>query len=49
MRALFTCVPLYGHFLPLTPVARAMVDAGHDVVFATPGFFRENVEAADLR
>ena len=27
MRALFTCYPLFGHFLPLTPIARAMAEA----------------------
>ena len=26
MRALFTCVPSYGHFLPLTPIARVARD-----------------------
>lgn len=49
MRALFTCVPMFGHFLPLTPVARAMVEAGHDVAFGTPIFFRHAVESAGFR
>jgi UDP:flavonoid glycosyltransferase YjiC (YdhE family) len=49
MRALFTCTPLYGHFLPLIPIARAMADAGHDVAFGTPGSFREPVETAGFR
>jgi len=46
MRALFTCHPAWGHFLPLTPIARAMADAGHEVAFATPRFLRPAVEAA---
>src|SRR5215210_1316836 len=49
MRALFTCYPLFGHFLPLTPVAQAMVEAGHDVVFGTSVFFSQAVEAAGFR
>ena len=49
MRALFTCQPELGNFLPLTPVARAMVDAGHDVAFATPGLLRPVVEGAGFR
>src|SRR5262245_1401948 len=46
MRALFTCHPIFGHFLPLTPIARVMIEAGHDVLFGTPVFFRPAVEAA---
>jgi UDP:flavonoid glycosyltransferase YjiC (YdhE family) len=49
MRVLFACYPAFGHFLPLTPVARAMVDAGHDVAFGTPRFLRSAVEAAGFR
>ena len=49
MRALFTCHPEFGNFLPLTPIASAMVDAGHDVAFATPGFLRPAVEGAGFR
>jgi len=49
MRALFTCHPILGHFLPLTPVARQMVGAGHDVAFGVPGFFGPAVEAAGFR
>jgi MGT family glycosyltransferase len=49
MRALFTCHPGLGTFLPLTPIARAMVDAGHDVAFGTPMFLRDTVEAAGFR
>src|SRR5215217_5821431 len=46
MRALMTCQPGLGNFLPLTPIARALVDAGHDVAFATPAFLRPAVEGA---
>jgi UDP:flavonoid glycosyltransferase YjiC (YdhE family) len=46
MRALFTSTPGFGHFLPLTPIARALVDAGHDVVFGAPSALRSAVEAA---
>ena len=46
MRALLTCQPELGNFLPLTPIASALVDAGHDVAFATPAFLRSAVEGA---
>jgi UDP:flavonoid glycosyltransferase YjiC (YdhE family) len=49
MRALFTCQTDLGNFLPLTPVARALVDAGHDVAFAAPEFLRPAVERAGIR
>lgn len=49
MRVLFTSHPALGHFLPLTPIARAMVEAGHDVAFAAPRFLRPDVEAAGFR
>jgi MGT family glycosyltransferase len=49
MRALFTCHPLFGHFLPLTQIARALVEAGHDIAFGVPGFFGPVVEAAGFR
>lgn len=35
MRVLFTAHGALGHVLPLTPAARVLVDAGHDVLFAT--------------
>jgi UDP:flavonoid glycosyltransferase YjiC (YdhE family) len=49
MRVLFTSHPALGHFLPLTPIARAMVEAGHDVAFGTPRFLRPDIEAAGFR
>ncbi len=35
MRVLVTCQPGIGHFRPVEPFARALVDAGHDVMWAT--------------
>ncbi len=35
MRVLFSCVPAYGHLLPLIPLARACRRAGHEVLVAT--------------
>ena len=49
MRALFTSTPGLGHVLPLTPIARAMATAGHDVTFGTPSALRPLVEAAGFR
>jgi UDP:flavonoid glycosyltransferase YjiC (YdhE family) len=49
MRALFTCFPQFGHFLPLTSVARAMAGAGHDVAVGTTRMLQSAVEAAGLR
>ena len=45
-RVMFSCTAGIGHFRPLVPLARAFVDAGHDVVFATAGSFAGNAEAA---
>jgi UDP:flavonoid glycosyltransferase YjiC (YdhE family) len=49
MRALFTCQTDLGNFLPLTPVAQALIAAGHDVAFAAPEFLRPTVERAGIR
>jgi MGT family glycosyltransferase len=49
MRALFTCQPGLGHFLPLTPIAHALAEAGHDVTFGAPAMFRATVEAHGFR
>ncbi|HEX2048491.1 MAG TPA: glycosyltransferase [Acidimicrobiales bacterium] len=46
MRALCTCVPGYGHFHPMVPVARALLRAGHEVAFATEERFCRRVRAA---
>lgn len=47
MRALFTCVPGFGHFHPMVPLAQALATAGHEVAFATaPRFCQRVVEPA---
>lgn len=43
MRVLFSCLPGYGHFHPMIPLAEAMRDAGHQVAFATAERFCRNV------
>src|SRR5690348_6524330 len=35
MRILFVSIPAEGHVRPLLPLARATIEAGHDVCFAT--------------
>ncbi|GAA0740726.1 glycosyltransferase family 1 protein [Dactylosporangium roseum] len=37
MRVLFTAVPIYGHLLPVLPLAEAAATAGDEVVLAVPG------------
>ncbi|GAA0452019.1 glycosyl transferase [Actinoplanes capillaceus] len=37
MRVLFVSAPLTGHALPLAPLARAVREAGHEVLLATAG------------
>jgi UDP:flavonoid glycosyltransferase YjiC (YdhE family) len=39
LRALFVSVPLPGHFNPLVPIARCLLNAGHDAAFATTDDF----------
>lgn len=47
MKVLSTCVPGFGHFHPMVPLAQALVDAGHEVAFATAErFCRRVVEPA---
>ena len=43
MRVLCSCLPGFGHFHPMVPLARALVDAGHEVAFATAPRFCERV------
>lgn len=43
MRVLCTCVPGFGHFHPMVPLAQALVRAGHDVAFATAERFCRRV------
>ena len=49
MRVLFTTTAGSGHFHPLVPVARALVEAGHEVAVAAPGSFTPTVEASGFR
>ncbi len=49
MRALFTTTAGSGHFHPLVPVARALVEAGHEVAVAAPSSFGPTVEASGFR
>lgn len=44
MKVVCTCLPGYGHFYPMVPLATALVGAGHDVVFATAEEFCPHVE-----
>ena len=46
LRVLFSCVGGDGHFHPLTPLARAFADSGHEVAFATAPAQRERAETA---
>ncbi|HWH34843.1 MAG TPA: glycosyltransferase [Acidimicrobiales bacterium] len=46
MKVLCTCLPGHGHFLPMVPQARALVEAGHEVAFATAGEFCPSIEKA---
>jgi UDP:flavonoid glycosyltransferase YjiC (YdhE family) len=46
VRVLFSCVATHGHFHPLVPLARAFLEDGHDVAFATSASFGERVAEA---
>ena len=43
MRVLCSCLPGFGHFHPMVPLARALSGAGHEVGFATAPRFCERV------
>ncbi|MEX1279353.1 MAG: glycosyltransferase [Acidimicrobiia bacterium] len=43
MRVLFSIIPGHGHLFPMLPMARALVDAGHEVVFATSATYGQTV------
>lgn len=50
MYSLLLCsTPVHGHVTPLLAVARALVDAGHDVRFLTGRRYREAVERTGAR
>ena len=48
MRVLFSSTPAYGHVFPMVPLARACLEAGHDVLWATGGQACELVQAAGI-
>lgn len=46
LRVMCTCLPGWGHFLPMLPMAQAIADAGHEVAFATAAEFCPRIEQA---
>ena len=48
MRVLITTNAATGHFLPMVPTARALIEAGHEVRVACPASFASSVERAGL-
>ena len=48
VRVLFTTIPSSGHFSPLVPLARALVDSAHEVGVATADSFGAVVRRAGL-
>lgn len=46
MRFLFTCIPGLGHFNPLVPLARKLLECGHDVAFVSAASFADAVTQA---
>jgi UDP:flavonoid glycosyltransferase YjiC (YdhE family) len=44
MRVLFVTAPAHGHFHPLGPLARAFMERGHQVAFASGADFCERIE-----
>lgn len=46
MRVLVTAIAAYGHLQPLIPLAKALLEAGHEVAVATASELRPRVEAA---
>ncbi|GAA2599866.1 DUF1205 domain-containing protein [Dactylosporangium fulvum] len=49
MRVLFTAVPIYGHLLPLLPLAEAAADAGDQVAVAVPPSMAHLVQGLPVR
>ncbi len=46
MRTLFTCLPGFGHFHPMLPLAKAVRRRGHEVAFASAADFCPVIEHA---
>ena len=49
MRALVAIRPFYGHLHPVVPLASALIEAGHEVAFATERSFCPVVERCGFR
>src|ERR687884_324163 len=49
MRVLFTLLPATGSLHPLLPLARALVEAGHQVAFCASRAFGPEIEAQGFR
>jgi hypothetical protein len=49
MKVVFSALPAYGHIFPLIPLALAIRDAGHEVLFATGVDFHAVLRRAGLR
>jgi MGT family glycosyltransferase len=49
VKVLCTCMPAFGHFHPMVPLARALADAGHEVAFATAHEFHREIDCAGFR
>jgi UDP:flavonoid glycosyltransferase YjiC (YdhE family) len=47
-RFLVAALPFFGHFTPMLPIARTLVERGHDVRFYTGEKFRPKAEAAGV-
>jgi hypothetical protein len=48
VRVLVTTQPAYGHLHPLVPAARALADAGHEVLLASSASFQTQLTATGL-
>ena len=49
MRFLFVTVPVSGHVSPALPIARQLVERGHEVRWYTSSRFQDNIEATGAR
>jgi UDP:flavonoid glycosyltransferase YjiC (YdhE family) len=48
-RILIATIPVAGHLMPLVPLCRALVSAGHEVAWYTVSLYEPRVEAAGAR
>ena len=49
MRILFSCISSEGHFSPLLPLARALAERGHEIVFAVAETWRFRTDEEGFR